>query len=419
MKKLFCVFLATLVLLSAAAFPRAFAQENHCALFETAINRLRWHAPYWDVTVEERFPVASIMQYTRAHFMTDEYGELEVTEGEYTFFATYAVPAEEFEAAAQDFFALVDLEALRNYTSFFWDYENNTGIDGFQNYQPEREVYLFSSMGGMGDPSWYEVLGYTEEDGLYTVYSRFVSLIWDAPEGVEGEDYIKIGEEFFAIEHYLKNVMAISDGRAQFHSWEEIDEIPDLDMVGPLQTVLETEDLILKAEEGVFPADTTFEIATPEEAVLKQIQKALGKEVSRFVAYDIQASAQPDGTVQVIFAIPEGFDPEKMALYYISQEGQPQRLEARVDAGEGVIVAQLSHFSLYVLAQMQEAEILPGDANGDGAVNARDARLVLRFAAGMVEESELNHFLADINGDGKVNARDARAILRKAAGIDN
>lgn len=419
MKKLFCVFLATLVLLSAAAFPRTYAQENHCALFEDAINLLRWHAPYWDVTAGESFPLESIMQYTRAHFMTDEYGELEVTEGEYTFFATYAVPAEEFEAAAQDFFALVDLEALRNYTSFFWDYENNTGIDGFRHYQPERQVYLFSSMGGMGDPSWYEVMGYTEEDGLYTVYSRFVSLIWDTPEGVEGEDYIKIGEELFAIEHYLKNVMAVSNGRAQFHSWEELKELPDVEMTGPLQTVLETEAVKLEAEVGVFPADVIFEITTPQEDALKQIEKALGKEVSQFVAYEIQASAQPDGTVQVTFAIPEDFDPEKLALYYITEEGQAQRLEARVDAAQGVLVAQLSHFSTYVLAEMQKAEVLPGDANGDGAVNARDARLVLRYAAGLAEEAELSYEQADINGDGKVNARDARAILQQAAGIEN
>lgn len=417
MKRLLCIFLATLVVLCATAFPRAFAQENPCGLFEDAINILRWHAPYWNVAPEERFPVESIMQYTRFHFMSDEYGELEITEGEYSFFVTYAVPAEEFEAAAQDYFGLVDLQALREYTSFFWDYENNTGIDGFQHYQPDREVYLFSYMGGMGDPSWYEVLGYTEEDGLYTVYSRFVSLMWEAPEGVEGEDYIKIGEDYFAIEHYLKNVMAISNGRAQFHSWEELKELPEVELTDPLLTIFETEAVKLEAAAGVFPADAVFEITTPHEDALKQINKALGKDVSQFVAYEILASTQPDGTVQVTFAIPEGFDPEKLALYYIPEDGQPQRLDARVYVDAGVIVAQLSHFSTYVLAELQEAEFLPGDVNGDGAVDARDARLVLRYAAGLVEEGELFFEQADLNGDGAVNARDARAILRQAAGL--
>ena len=419
MKKLLCVVISVFLLLGVLLCPHASAVENHCALFDEAINRLRWHAPYWDVTPGISFPVASIMQYTRSHFFTDEYGDVQITVGDYSFFATYVVPAEEFEAAAQDFFAVVDVEALRNYTSFFWDYENDTGIDGFRHYQPDREVYLFSAPGGMGDASWYEVLGYTVEDGLYTVYSRFVSLLWDPPQGVEGEDYIQIGEEYFAIEHYLKNIMAISNGRAQFYSWEEIQEIPDLDMTGPLQTVLETETVKLQAEAGVFPADTVFSITTPEEDVLKQIEKALGKEISQFVAYEIQASAQPDGTVQVTFTIPEGFDPENVALFYLSEEGELQQVEAQVDTQEGVIVAQLPHLSIYVLAQMQEAAPLWGDANDDGIVNVRDGRLILQLVADLITEEELSMELADINQDGKVTLRDARAILKQIAGIND
>ena len=60
----------------------------------------------------------------------------------------------------------------------------------------------------------------------------------------------------------------------------------------------------------------------------------------------------------------------------------------------------------------------PGDANGDGKVNARDARLILRYAASLITGDEIDQAAADFNGDGKVNARDARAILRTAAGLD-
>ena len=172
MKKLLCIALSLLLLL--AVVPSATAQENHCALFEDAINRLRWNSPFWDVAPGAPFPVASIMGYTRQHLCIDEYGEGLIEEEGYSYYATYAIPAEVFEAAAMDFFAVVDINALRNYTSFFWDYTNFTGIDDFQNYQPDRHVYLFSNNGGMGDPSWYEVLGYTQEDGFYTVYSRFI-----------------------------------------------------------------------------------------------------------------------------------------------------------------------------------------------------------------------------------------------------
>ena len=58
-----------------------------------------------------------------------------------------------------------------------------------------------------------------------------------------------------------------------------------------------------------------------------------------------------------------------------------------------------------------------GDINGDDAVNARDAILALRIAAGLVEPSEQQKRSADMNGDGEVRANDAISILRKAAGL--
>ena len=64
------------------------------------------------------------------------------------------------------------------------------------------------------------------------------------------------------------------------------------------------------------------------------------------------------------------------------------------------------------------AEKLVGDVNGDGRVNARDARALLRFLAGLTEPGEVDEGAADFNGDGRVNARDARAILRAIAGLD-
>jgi hypothetical protein len=63
-------------------------------------------------------------------------------------------------------------------------------------------------------------------------------------------------------------------------------------------------------------------------------------------------------------------------------------------------------------------EAMMGDLNGDGRINARDARLLLRLIAGLTEEGEVNETVADFNGDGRVNARDARAILRFIAGLD-
>ncbi len=57
-----------------------------------------------------------------------------------------------------------------------------------------------------------------------------------------------------------------------------------------------------------------------------------------------------------------------------------------------------------------------GDVNGDGKVNAIDARWVLQAASGARELSEAQTYQADANGDGKVNAVDARWILQAASG---
>lgn len=59
-------------------------------------------------------------------------------------------------------------------------------------------------------------------------------------------------------------------------------------------------------------------------------------------------------------------------------------------------------------------DYIPGDVNGDGEVNIRDASAILRFKSGHtvnVIEAAL-----DVNGDGEVSIRDASAILRYCTG---
>lgn len=58
------------------------------------------------------------------------------------------------------------------------------------------------------------------------------------------------------------------------------------------------------------------------------------------------------------------------------------------------------------------------DANGDGKLNAADARAALLYSAGLTDELDGTD-RADIDGDGTVTAVDARAILRLSAGLDS
>ncbi len=62
-----------------------------------------------------------------------------------------------------------------------------------------------------------------------------------------------------------------------------------------------------------------------------------------------------------------------------------------------------------------EPAYILGDVNGDGRVNARDARALLRYIASPEDGGEIDTVAADLTGDGRINARDARALLRLIA----
>ena len=360
MKKLLPLLLCLILLVSLVCVPASAAPENYCDLFSRSINLLRWWSPYNGVAPGAPFDNAIVMCYTAFCLCTDEYGDQKVTEGDYSYFVTYAIPADVFEAAAADFFNIIDVQKMRSYTSWFYDPATQTDVENFQHYQPDRNAYVFGFQGGWGDSSHYDVLGYTENaTGTYTVYSRFIDIYGDErPEGVENEDYFQWGENYWVIDHYLKVDVAICNGRVQFHSWQRIDEMPDVELIKPVETFVQDEDITIEAEKDVFPEDTEVKVQTPEGATLKLVTDALETLAEKFVAYDITATHQPDGTVYVTFAIPEGYDPENLAVFYIPADGSAAYpLDIQVDAENGCVTAQLTHFSLYALVQLKQEEI--------------------------------------------------------------
>ena len=53
---------------------------------------------------------------------------------------------------------------------------------------------------------------------------------------------------------------------------------------------------------------------------------------------------------------------------------------------------------------------LPGDVNGDGKVNNKDATRLQKYLKG--DEVEVVEFNLDVNGDGKVNNKDLTRLQR-------
>ncbi len=60
---------------------------------------------------------------------------------------------------------------------------------------------------------------------------------------------------------------------------------------------------------------------------------------------------------------------------------------------------------------------LAGDANGDGTVNVKDATLIQKFVANMVELGAEALAVSDVNEDGAVNVKDATAVQKIIANI--
>jgi hypothetical protein len=61
----------------------------------------------------------------------------------------------------------------------------------------------------------------------------------------------------------------------------------------------------------------------------------------------------------------------------------------------------------------------PGDVTGDGKLNVGDvAKIYAHSKRSALLTDDYQLICADYNGDGRVNARDARALLRVAAGLD-
>lgn len=71
--------------------------------------------------------------------------------------------------------------------------------------------------------------------------------------------------------------------------------------------------------------------------------------------------------------------------------------------------------------QLVESSVNPNifpDVNGNGQVDAQDARLTLRFSAGLDKFTEKQKKTADVDSNGEITASDARTILRISAGLN-
>lgn len=125
--------------------------------------------------------------------------------------------------------------------------------------------------------------------------------------------------------------------------------------------------------------------------------------------------------------------------YFIAYGGNTQSSPARVLTGSVILVSvtykiNASNYDLKVTefkacydgeqAKLTTTryncvvgDVIKGDVNGDGKINAIDALWVRQSSAGVRVLTEQQKAAADVNGDGKINAIDALWITQKSAGV--
>ncbi len=181
---------------------------------------------------------------------------------------------------------------------------------------------------------------------------------------------------------------------------------------------------------SVFCVDDTYteEITVKVDVVYDGASfEVINKEIGNFSAqifdittYVADEKVQPNGTVLVKIPIPEGFNAEKLEIYYISDDGVAvEKLNSYIEDGN-FICFEAEHFSQYAVVDASEElpQYILGDVNSDGNVNAADARLALRISAELDTPTDIQNKAADVDLNGTVNASDARLILRYSAGLE-
>ncbi len=105
-----------------------------------------------------------------------------------------------------------------------------------------------------------------------------------------------------------------------------------------------------------------FESADGEDGwtILERAEGALSEITTSNVIFELSALCfneyiQPNKKILVTFPIPEDFDSDCLALYYVDTDGKIEKIPVEIDKENGVCRVYIYHFSTYVLASNVEA----------------------------------------------------------------
>ncbi len=277
MKKLLSIIMAVIMFCSIFVFSvNAVCKMNYNEIFQSHIHTIWWFVPR--TMGEQSFDIEDIKFYTKRQLNLDDYGVGEKqthgtpgTDDYWEWYNEYAIPADVFEEEALKHFVIDDVSILRE-----------------RNYDPayNAETNTYNTYdGGFGDSMGYQVLGYSCEDDVYTVYGYTVERAYEKPDdAVEGVDYIMSNGYPAEICGAIKVTLAYNGECIKFYSWEniELSDIPNKSGLVTVDSDHETTPWITDTVATVYSAGSKYKVCNKcaeivETATIPQLKCATPK----------------------------------------------------------------------------------------------------------------------------------------------
>jgi hypothetical protein len=129
----------------------------------------------------------------------------------------------------------------------------------------------------------------------------------------------------------------------------------------PVSVKDEVTNITIDAPAGVLPANTQVSVSPVKNRALANyqlVETALNKVAEKFTAYQItlesgNAVIEPNGKVKVSLPIPEGYDPARLAVARILDDGTTKLYDVTVKGD--TLSFETDHFSLYAIVEKTNA----------------------------------------------------------------
>lgn len=166
---------------------------------------------------------------------------------------------------------------------------------------------------------------------------------------------------------------------------------------------------------GIFVKLTNAQNISPNAVLKVEITEKTATQVSYSLSLTLNGQPIPcDADIAVKIPVPQNMQSADFKVYRITANGAYADVKAVYT--ENNMVFTVNSLGQFILTTETLVNTELGDVNGDGAINAVDARWILQAVSGARTLTEEQRTAADVNGDGTINAVDARWVLQAVSG---